>query len=95
MVDIKHLADLTSLSVSSVEANKLAGQFQETLSVIKNLEELDTAKTVPTSQVTGQVNRFREDVIDLSRTLTLTEVMANAPKKHHGFFVVPAIFNHQ
>ena len=45
----------------------------------------------PTSQVTGLVNVFREDIVDTTRMLSQEEVLLNAHAAHDGFILVPQI----
>jgi len=49
-----------------------------------------TAQVEETSQVTGMENVFRED--EIKPSLSQDEVLANAPRKYKGYFVVEAIF---
>jgi len=93
VIDPAHLAKLSSLTLSSAQIQKLAQQFTDTLNVVANLNQLDTLKIEPTFQVTGQVNRFREDIIDPSSVLTQKEALSNAAKTHHGYFVVPGVLS--
>jgi aspartyl/glutamyl-tRNA(Asn/Gln) amidotransferase C subunit len=90
-VDVSHLANLSSLTVSDGLAVKLATQFLDTLKVVKQLEELNTQNVTPTSQVTNKVNHFRSDEVDFQRLLSQAEAISNAKKTYKGFFVVPAV----
>jgi aspartyl-tRNA(Asn)/glutamyl-tRNA(Gln) amidotransferase subunit C len=93
IIDVKHLAKLTSVTVSDDQSKQLEQQFVDTLKVVKKLEELDTSKINPTPQVTGLINIFREDVIDLDRQLSQSLALKNAKHTYHGYFVVPAIMD--
>jgi aspartyl/glutamyl-tRNA(Asn/Gln) amidotransferase C subunit len=68
-INMKYLAQLSKLTLTESEEKKFAGQAEETVDYIKNLNELDTTKTGPTSSVTGTTNVFREDVADAKRNL--------------------------
>jgi aspartyl/glutamyl-tRNA(Asn/Gln) amidotransferase C subunit len=92
MVDIKHLAKLSQMTVTPAETKKLADQFAATLDTVALLETVDTSKVNSTFQVTGLQNVFRADKIDRSRCLTQKQALANAKKTHRGYFLVPAIF---
>jgi aspartyl/glutamyl-tRNA(Asn/Gln) amidotransferase C subunit len=92
-VDVQHLAKLAQMSVSLDEVKKLETGFEQTLKVVAELDELDTKKVKPTSQVTGLTNVFRKDQIDKDRMLTQDEALSNAKKKYRGYFVVPAILS--
>jgi aspartyl/glutamyl-tRNA(Asn/Gln) amidotransferase C subunit len=67
--------------------------FQETLAVIDNLKEIDTALVEPTHQVTGLENILREDEVDSKRMFTQDQALKNASRTHGGYFVVPQIID--
>lgn len=90
--EVKRVAKLANLPITQDEVNKFAPQLTNILSFVSRLQEIDTKNVTPTSQVNGLTNVFREDVIDVSRTLTQEQALSNARKKHNGFFVVPSIF---
>lgn len=92
-INIDHLAKLANLPLSASEAKELESQLQETLSVVDQLNQVDTKNTKPTSQVTGLENVFRPDLIDSTRILTQEQALQNAPNTHQGYFVVPAVID--
>jgi aspartyl-tRNA(Asn)/glutamyl-tRNA(Gln) amidotransferase subunit C len=53
------------------------------------LNELDTSAVEPTSHVLPLKNVLRED--EVGHSLSLDEVLANAPEHDKGHFVVPKI----
>lgn len=92
---VAHVATLAHLPIKDAQVAVLVSEFNETLAVIENLHEVDVSKTEPTHQVTGLENAWREDVVDEQRMFTQEEALANAPKKHDGFFVVPRILHQE
>ncbi len=88
-IDVDHLAELSKLSVSEKEKEKLGDQLEKTVDYIEVLDELKTENTEPSFQVTGQTNVSRKDAPE--ETLNQKEALANAPKKLNGYFVVPKI----
>lgn len=88
---VAHIADLANIPISHDEEEKLAEGFTKTLSVVDELMDVDTKDVEPTHQITGLENVWREDQVDASRTFTQQEALANAKKKHNGFFVVPQL----
>lgn len=90
---VKQVAQLANLPLADEEVAKLEAAFDETLPVISNLQKLDTSSVEPTHQVTGLENVLREDIVDTSRMFSQVQALANAPKKHEGFFVVPQIID--
>lgn len=89
---IKHIAHLANLKLSDQELDKLSPQFSSILDLVSKIKKLNTTNIAETSQVTGQENVFREDVVDNKRILTQDEALSNAKNKHDGYFVVDAIF---
>lgn len=87
---VKHIAKLANLRLTDKEVKKFSKQLSETLDYIKILDELDTSKVKPTSQVTGKYNQFREDKIE--KSFSQREALSNAKKTHKGYFVVPYVF---
>lgn len=81
-MDVKHVAKLANLKLSENQAKKFASQFPAILDLVSKLKGINTEGVVPTFQVTGQENVFREDKIDTSRIL----------KHDKKYFRVPAIF---
>lgn len=59
--EIKHIADLARLELSSDELRKYGDQLSQILSYINQLQEVDVNNIEPTAQVTGLLNVIRED----------------------------------
>ena len=75
--------------------NKLPGSdrpAQPRSQFVSKLQKIPTKDVIPTSQVNGLENVYREDEIDKSRMLTQEDALANAPATHNGFFKVKAVF---
>jgi len=87
---VKHIAKLANLQLSKEEIKEFQKQLAETLDSIAHLNQIDTEKIPPTSQVSGNRNVFREDIIRPSQSQE--ETLANAKRKHKGYFVTEAIF---
>lgn len=90
--DVKHIAKLANLNLSDAQIDKITPQFTSVLDLVSKIQKLNTENVPETSQVTGQENVFREDVVDNKRILTQDEALSNAKNKHNGYFVVNAIF---
>lgn len=89
--DVHKIAKLANIPVSEQEESALADGFNTTMKVVDTLFSVDVTGVTPTSQVTGLENVFREDEIDATREFTQDEALANAPRKHNGYFVVDQI----
>lgn len=92
-MDITKLANLAKLKVSKKEEKYFEKQFEQTLKIINDFDELDTSKIAQTYIVTGTKNVLREDIIDPLRILTQEEALSNAKNTHNGYFVVDAVLN--
>jgi aspartyl-tRNA(Asn)/glutamyl-tRNA(Gln) amidotransferase subunit C len=90
-MDVKKTAKLARIPITAAEEKSLDEGFKTTLKVVDTLFSVDVKGVTPTSQVTGLENVFREDEIDGSRMFTQKEALANAPRKHNGYFVVDQI----
>lgn len=60
---IKHLADLSSFSLSDEEIASLGKDLNEIIKYISQLDELDTDNVEPTYQVFEMENVWRDDEI--------------------------------
>lgn len=89
---VKLIETLSSLKVDKKEQEYFVRQFNETLSVINELEHLKTKNIKPTYQVTGLVNVFRQDIIENERILKQEEALSGSKNIYNGYFVVKAIF---
>lgn len=91
--DVKKIASLAHIPVNDEEAAELAEGFTKTLGVVDQLSNIDVTGIVPTSQVTGLENVFRDDEVDPTRMLSQEEALKNAKRTHNGYFVVDQILD--
>ena len=89
LATVQRLAEMTRIRLAPEEATKLATDMDAILDHVAKLQECDTSGVSITSGITGLHDVARLDVIEPS--LTPEEVLANAPERHDGFFVVPAV----
>lgn len=87
--DVEHIAKLAKLEFSEDEKAKFTEQFNEILTFMEKLNELDTSKVEPLSHVIELQNVFREDVVKPS--VSTEEALKNAPVKNDKFFKVPKV----
>lgn len=78
-MDVKHVAKLANLPITSDEEKTLASQLDQILNYVSQLQQVDTKNIEPTSQVTGLTDVAREDVVEPSLELP------------QDYFRVPAI----
>ncbi len=87
--EVRHVAMLARLGLTDAEVETMRSQLAELLNYIAMLGEVDTSTVEPTAQVLAQANVMRAD--EARPSLTLQEVLSNAPRKEEAFFRVPAV----
>lgn len=89
--EVKHLADLSRLSVSADELDRMAQDLSGILGHFKELEAADTAGVESVSGGTELANVLREDkvVSDFNRQLLIDSF----PKEKDGYNSVPPVFD--
>ena len=80
---VKHVARLANLPLSSDEEEKYSKQLSEILEYVDQLNEVDTSSVEPTYNVTGLNNVTREDAL------------SNVSQKKNGFFVTKGVFDNE
>lgn len=88
---VKHVARLAGFSLTKNEVVKFQKQLSDILDYVAQLDEIETAKVEPTSQVTGLENVFRKD--EPSPSLSPKEVLSGAKDKHNQYFKTKGIFD--
>ena len=89
-IDVKHVARLANLPLSSDEEEKYSQQLSEILEYVDQLNEVDTSSVEPTYNVSGLSNITRLD--EPAPSLTQEEVTKNGSKVKEGFFVTKGVF---
>ena len=87
--DVEQVAKLARLEVSPAEKEAFAKHLSQILTHVETLKQYDTGGIEPTATVLGQVNVFREDIVQLS--LPVEKALANAPEREADGFAVPKI----
>jgi aspartyl-tRNA(Asn)/glutamyl-tRNA(Gln) amidotransferase subunit C len=87
--EVIYVADLARLDLDDAAIDKFAEQIGEVLEYVDKLNEVDTEGLRPTSHAISLTNAFRED--ELRQPLERDKVLANAPEKEDGNFVVPKV----
>jgi aspartyl-tRNA(Asn)/glutamyl-tRNA(Gln) amidotransferase subunit C len=86
---VKKVASLARLREPDDRLEALAGELNGILTWIEQLNEVDTEGVEPMTSVVAAKLPMREDVVtdggDPER------VLANAPKRERGFFIVPKV----
>lgn len=87
--EIKHIANLSRLTVPENEMEKFTEQFNQILNYADILQKIDTKGIEPTPYVLPISNVLREDVI--REGVSHEEALKNAPEVHAGGFKVPRV----
>lgn len=95
MTDVDVIAKLAKIPVTDDEKKKLAVGFSTVIKVLDTLKSIDVSEVEPTNQVTGLENVMREDEVDATRTFTQEQALANAPRKHNGYFVADQVVDQE
>lgn len=87
--EVETVAKLARLEITEAEKVAFAKQLSQILTHVETLKQYDTDGVEPTATVLGQVNVFREDVVQPS--LAAEKALANAPECEADGFAVPRI----
>ena len=87
--EVIHVAELARLDMDGSAIDTFAAQIGEILEYVATLDRVDTQGVEPTSHAIFMNNAFREDVPQAH--LEEEAVLANAPEKENGNFVVPKV----
>ena len=87
---VKHVAKLANLPLTSEEEEKYAEQLSKILDYIEQLNSVDTSDVEPTFNVTGQANVMRKD--ETAGCLSQEGALLNAPKKKNDMFETKGVF---
>jgi len=90
--EVRYVADLANLRLTSEEIDRMAHDLDEILTHMDKLDELDTSEVEPMAQVlfeAGETASLRPDVEHVP--LGTDVALANAPLKGAGHFKVPKV----
>jgi len=88
-MEVKNVAHLARLQLSSEEEEKLGRQLDQILNYIEKLNEVDVSDVEPTAHAFPLTNVTRAD--EVRPSLAHEEAMKNAPAQANGLFMVPKI----
>ena len=87
--DVQKVARLSSLDMSDEEMDRLAPELNNILGFIEKLGEVDTDNVEPLASPVDGIQPLREDIVNDGAMPD--KVLANAPEKQQGFYVVKKI----
>jgi aspartyl-tRNA(Asn)/glutamyl-tRNA(Gln) amidotransferase subunit C len=87
--EVEYIAELARLKLSKEEINRFREQLSDILDYAARLQSLDTSGIAPTSSVLPERSVLRADEVQPS--LSLKELLSNAPDTEKGQFRVPPV----
>jgi aspartyl-tRNA(Asn)/glutamyl-tRNA(Gln) amidotransferase subunit C len=88
-IDVKYVAHLARIALSSEEEQKLGAQLGNILGYIEKLNQADVSQVEPTAHAFPLVNVTRPD--EPRPSMSNEDALRNAPAKAGGLFMVPKI----
>lgn len=93
ITQVKKVAKLANLSLTSEEEEKFSDQLSKILDYIEELNSVDTSEVEPTFNVIDKANVLREDSSETG--LSQEAALSNAGNKKEGFFVSKGVFTNE
>jgi aspartyl-tRNA(Asn)/glutamyl-tRNA(Gln) amidotransferase subunit C len=87
--DIKRLAHLARIEINDQEAEQTLKKLSGILTLIEEMQAVDTKGITPMSHSQDVVQRLREDVVSETNQRALFQ--QNAPSVDSGLFLVPKV----
>ena len=86
---VAQIAKLARLELDEEKQRLFAGQFEDILTYMDTLNELDTSGVEPMYSPVEQPTPMRED--NAAKRFERDEIVSNAPETDGRFFIVPKI----
>ncbi|MDD3766918.1 MAG: Asp-tRNA(Asn)/Glu-tRNA(Gln) amidotransferase subunit GatC [Eubacteriales bacterium] len=87
--NIKHVENLARIKIHEDERESFLKEFENIISFVNTLSEIDTTNVEPTFQAIYLQNVFREDVV--TNNYDREKLLQNAPSQYDGCFEVPRV----
>ena len=84
---LQKMAHLARLEIEEKDEKSMIKDMNEILTWVEQLDEVDTTSVEPLTNMSHEVNVFREDKV--GEHLDHEEALKSAPKKDKDFFRVP------
>lgn len=89
---VEHIANLARIELTEKEKEKFTNELSSILDYVEKLNQVDTSKIEPISQITGLAGTTREDEGKIIKKQdTITKILKRAPAKKGDYFKVPKI----
>lgn len=89
--DVRKVAMLARLALSDEDVAMFTRQLGDILDYVHKLNELDVQGVEPMAHAVDLANVFRRD--EAVAAMGAESVLANAPKRRRGFFLVPKVLD--
>ncbi|MBT5433566.1 MAG: Asp-tRNA(Asn)/Glu-tRNA(Gln) amidotransferase subunit GatC [Alphaproteobacteria bacterium] len=86
---VARISRLARIATTDEEQERLAGELSGILDWVEQLGEVDTDNVEPMTSVVEMLMASREDAVTDGGVAG--DIVKNAPKSDHGFFVVPKV----
>jgi aspartyl-tRNA(Asn)/glutamyl-tRNA(Gln) amidotransferase subunit C len=86
---LQKIAHLARLNFDNQAAEKMSKDLSQVLEWVEQLQEVDTEQVLPLTNMSAEINAFRDDQV--GEGLTQEQALKNAPKQENGFFIVPKV----
>jgi aspartyl-tRNA(Asn)/glutamyl-tRNA(Gln) amidotransferase subunit C len=83
------IAHLARLEFAEADADKILTDMNGILAFVDKLNEVDTEGVEPLTNMSHEINAFRED--EVKPHLSHESALLNAPKKDEDYFRVPKV----
>jgi aspartyl-tRNA(Asn)/glutamyl-tRNA(Gln) amidotransferase subunit C len=90
--EVQHIAKLARLDLTEEEITKFQTELSGIVDYIGTLSEVNTEGVEETAQVTGLVNRLREDEVVQCDEATRQRLLDALPDKQDGYAKVKNVF---
>ncbi|MDR9418111.1 Asp-tRNA(Asn)/Glu-tRNA(Gln) amidotransferase subunit GatC [Gracilimonas sp.] len=87
--DVKYIANLARLQLTPEEVKSFAGDMNNILSYMDQLNEVDTENVEPLEHVIDLESRLRKD--EAKQPLSHEDALKNAPDADSDYFRVPKV----
>ena len=87
--NVRAIAHLARVRTPEEDLDSLAGELNNILGWVEQLDEVNTDDVAPMTSVVATTHAEREDVVDDGGIAE--DILANAPERENGFFVVPRV----
>lgn len=86
---VKKVASLARLHMEDSELDRMAPQLSKIIGFVEQLSEVNTDTVLPLASVVNIPLVLREDIVTDGNCVD--KILANAPEKSQGYFVVPKV----